>query len=670
LVLALVGGLAVSLFLKAKSYDNYKLAQSHQEEVFHLSSSVQLRDLLAKQEELWPVQPDLIGEYTTWLTNATELLGQLPQHRSRLEELASQALTPTVDDRETLLQSHPEYRQLETLRGTALALRRALGQRRGEKEVVIPAPDWSKIPSDAQVLDRFAQARIHEDRRLFGEEPLGVAYALRTTELEPSDPFFFRTLAYAYLSIGQDENAVNAAYMARELSSGNQRRGFQTWMNRITEVWEAKETPEALEADQLEVEALEEQLESLERTMLGAAFDEDDKNTKWWHEQLASLIRGIEELNESELATSEGLSREYGWSVPKRRAFAERLREGYQGGGEFWLAWERVLKDIRTDYPGITIEPEIGLIPIGQDPRSLLWEFADLHTGVPPERERDGTLLLTAESAAVFVLLRGGHYDMGAQNSHPGAPQFDAQATNQEGPVHSVWLSPFFLSKYELTQSQWRRLAGEDVSRFQPSSKFNVTDLNPVESLSWHDCVSVCRRFGWMLPSEAQWEYAVRNGTQSVYYTGADERSLVRSGAANLADRAMMRGAGSTRVALALGRSDVFEVWGELDDQAAVHAAVNGYTPNRWGLHGMLGNVAEWCLDVYEGQFYQIMPGVDPVNRAEGTEERALRGGSFIEGPDAARSAYRSSGLARHLAPTIGIRPARALSSYTSPFER
>ena len=120
-------------------------------------------------------------------------------------------------------------------------------------------------------------------------------------------------------------------------------------------------------------------------------------------------------------------------------------------------------------------------------------------------------------------------------------------------------------------------------------------------------------------------------------------------------DAADARRAESARVALALGRSDAVEIRPELDDHATVHTTVDDYDPNPFGLHNMLGNVAEWCLDVYEKDFYARSPRENPVNRGDG-RFRVLRGGAFVLEAEDLRRAYRYRLLPEDRTPYIGFR--------------
>jgi formylglycine-generating enzyme required for sulfatase activity len=282
-------------------------------------------------------------------------------------------------------------------------------------------------------------------------------------------------------------------------------------------------------------------------------------------------------------------------------------------------------------------------------------------TGTPPERGPDGKLVLKEESGVVLVLLPGGTFSMGAQSDDRNGQNHDSQARSDEGPVHEVELTAFFLSKYEMTQGQWQRLTGNNPSIYQPPHD-SVPDLqhpvgrstllHPVETVSWADCMEWLPRGGLALPSEAQWEYGARGGTDTPWWTGADRESLRYKHAANLADKAAAQAGASW--------SDIKD-WPELDDGYAAHAPVGTFAPNGFGLHDVTGNVWEWCLDGYDAGFYGRSPRINPVAPRKGAAPFVMRGGGFARAALTARSAYRGKGLSSRLNFFLGVRPARAI---------
>ena len=295
-------------------------------------------------------------------------------------------------------------------------------------------------------------------------------------------------------------------------------------------------------------------------------------------------------------------------------------------GGNYAARWERDLPAIREAYPGLVLPVQVGLVPIDPDPDSGLWEFLFLGTGEEPLRGADGMLMMTEESGLVLVLLPGGSFWMGAQSSDPKGRNFDEQAKAYESPVHEVTLYPFFISKYEMTWGQWKRVAGEDTS-------FIGSSLAPVYRVSWNDCMEWLPRIGAHLPSEAQWEYSARARTYTPWWTGEGHESL--EGAANV------RPFGTGRV-----------------------AQVGTLAANAFGLHDVHGNLWEWCLDGYDRRFYENpeASGPNPMAPYVRADLRVHRGGSFGDDAGRARSAnraYRGPSGARD---GIGVRPARVIT--------
>lgn len=395
----------------------------------------------------------------------------------------------------------------------------------------------------------------------------------------------------------------------------------------------------------------------------GRPSNPDDPVDRSSRELLTTLVRELEQLGDDGLGllAENAVIPGRGWSIPKRLAFARGLATDFAEGGSCAEAWDearsaipRALTDLNADgvaeelaYPGLNLQPQMGLLPLGPDPESGLWEFAHLMTGTPPVRGDDRQLVLTEETGLVLVLIPGGTFRMGSE-------------ARNSSPAHDVALSPYFMSKYEMTQGQWKRITGENPSAYGPDAEWDLdwlasgeppSLLLPVEQMSWRSCDYWMPRAGLSLPSEAQWERAARAGTQTTFSTGPDIDSL--RGVANVRDARFERAK--------------IEGWAryqsDFEDGSVVQWAVGTHLPNGFGLHDVHGNVWEWCLDAYapyreNGDRIEV----DPVVPGSSDARYVYRGGSWRNMAESASSATRyfdppdSSGSAR------GIRPARAVT--------
>jgi formylglycine-generating enzyme required for sulfatase activity len=177
---------------------------------------------------------------------------------------------------------------------------------------------------------------------------------------------------------------------------------------------------------------------------------------------------------------------------------------------------------------------------------------------------------------------------------------------------------------HEVTQAQWKALMGNSPSSFQGD------DL-PVEQVSWEDCQKflakltgkVGQGLTCRLPTEAEWEYACRAGSQGEYCFGDDERSLGEY------------------------------AWYFANSEGKTHP-VGQKKPNAWGLYDMHGNVWEWCADWY-GDCYSPSAATDPKGPASGMA-RVLRGGSWYCYPELCRSADRFRLKPAHRTTLSGLR--------------
>jgi formylglycine-generating enzyme required for sulfatase activity len=372
---------------------------------------------------------------------------------------------------------------------------------------------------------------------------------------------------------------------------------------------------------------------------------------QWQHDTLAELVEDLEQLRDPRgglVADIEG-----------RLAFAQTVRAASIDGPEANRAWILAADSIADvedcpAYRGLAISPQLGLLPLGRNERTGLWEFAHLQTGEVPERDpATDELVLTGRTGLVFVLVPGGTLRLGAQADDPDEPGYDPGALIRETPPREVHLDPFFVSKYEMTQGQWQRFTGANPSYYGPGDEFEskvISLLNPVEQVSAGEARDVLARLVLELPTEAQWEYAARAGTTTPWSTGAERESL--EGYANLADQSAAR-AGATWTHIA--------DWPELDDGFGAHAPVDALKPNPFGLHHVHGNLWEWCRDEFVPGYLGELREGDGLRLTEPTGVATIRGGSFQHAARHARSANRNPTSPDNQEKVIGVRPVRRL---------
>ncbi len=378
------------------------------------------------------------------------------------------------------------------------------------------------------------------------------------------------------------------------------------------------------------------------------ALDEPTPEQSWQADVLADLVGELERFQDPASGDVAG--------IRERLEFARTLAERSVDGPAARAAWRAATSSIADAdacpaYGGLTVRPQLGLLPVGRDPDSGLWEFVHLQTGDVPERGEDGRLQTGPGTGLVLVLLPGGEFVQGAQSTDPGGRNHDPDAGDREGPPQRVRLDPFFLSKYEMTQAQWERFTDDNPTTYRAGRTYGgmpVDATHPVEQVSWDDCTLQLGRLGLCLPTEAQWEYAARGGTSTPWWTGTEDVSL--QGKANVAD-AFARRTG-------VPWPDITD---SIDDGYATHAPVGSYAANPFGLHDVHGNVWEWCEDHFaEYERVEARPG-DGLRDGGDRRLRVFRGGGFPNPAGMTRSAWRNSNTPDFRDSPLGVRPARRL---------
>lgn len=201
-----------------------------------------------------------------------------------------------------------------------------------------------------------------------------------------------------------------------------------------------------------------------------------------------------------------------------------------------------------------------------------------------------------------FIYIKGGSYLMGSPEGE-GMPN--------EHPRHKVTIHGFRMGKYEVTQKQYLNVLGNNPSTLKG-------DTIPVVQVSWQDAKNFCREFskkyGCMarLPTEAEWEYACRAGTDTKFYWG---------------DTFSDNYCWNTYSNPPFGVKKLLPVGQKL--------------PNPWGLYDMIGNAYEWCEDWFDNNYYAISPEMNPAGPATGKCHVLRSGGDWYE-DSVFRSAQRN----------------------------
>lgn len=236
-----------------------------------------------------------------------------------------------------------------------------------------------------------------------------------------------------------------------------------------------------------------------------------------------------------------------------------------------------------------------------------------------------------------MVLISAGQFLM-------GSPEDEAERTKAEGPQHPVKVPAFFLSKYPVTQAQWKRVAllSKVDLDLNPDPAHFKGEQRPIEQVSWLEAVEFCHRLSrvtnrpYRLPSEAEWEYACRAGTTTSFSCGPTLSPEVVNYDGNSSYEA----------------SPTRQYRQETSD-------VGMFPGNAFGLFDMHGNVWEWCQDTWHNRYDNAPNDGSGWTDGESAQSlRLLRGGSWLNYPASCRSAYRLKNTPTFRSNCIGFRVA------------
>ncbi len=217
-----------------------------------------------------------------------------------------------------------------------------------------------------------------------------------------------------------------------------------------------------------------------------------------------------------------------------------------------------------------------------------------------------------------------------------GSPVCEIRRLESEGPQHEVYIPSFSISRYPITQAQWKAIASRSDLKVErdldPEPSYFKGNELPVENISWWDAVEFCNRLckftgrEYCLPSEAEWEYACRAGSKTPFHFGETITT----------DLANYQGTDNE-----FGWVGSYEVGPKGDYRKKTTPVGYFMIANAFGLYDMHGNVWEWCADHWHNNYSGAPNDGSSWESSDLNSSRILRGGSWFSNPSYCRSSAR-----------------------------
>lgn len=617
------------------------LRQAAQERLDDFEALATLRetgDAVAAERDLCPPWPERVAALEGWLADHGS---RMPRNLGRIDDALARlgGRDRGAPDRETRAAAAATLqRRVAELDLRIAVLRRAIARRLSSDPVDLPKELPPDAPRDFDGLLAAAWSLVDPERpaERYGKEWLGFQYAMATVDLADTDlrrAESAHALLWAMVATGVD---CGRPFVPMAVAVLDGLPGPASDPDRYRDT--VHQADAARLAARGELEACEEQRAALVARIAGEeAIGAPNSAERVLADRLLAGRRDLAgHLGPAGLRQRVEWNLEWAKRIDALTVAHPRARATWQQAADAIARADGETASRSYAAAAIDLKPVTGLVPIGMNPVTRLWEFYHLRSAFDPRRggdpadltipvhRADGSIDLQEGDGIVFVLLPGGHAVLGDQGTDPRGPNYFPHPRDNEH-IREVDLAPYFLARHELTQAQWLRLTlGENPSEYAPGKEpasVTFTLLHPVERVSPRESGELLRRHGLRLPTEWEWEYACRAGTTTPWSCGAVPGDVL--GHFNIAEP---NSPGAV-------------------DGYFLHAPVGSFAANPFGFFDMHGNVAEPCSDLDPGQ---------PSSCIE-------RGGQFARAVEISRSSYRSDSRLDERDSAVGVRAARSL---------